>query len=186
MAQKFVPYATFLTASTIVGSYMLEVETGGMRVCEALGFVPAHWNIGTALSSLFFHDPSNLYHVGGNVVFLLVFGAVVEEALGSVGFAALYLAAGLGGAALHYLVNPAATDPLVGCSGALFGLLAVAAVVRPRFLGFAVAFTGLNVWYAFMGGAGNVSFGCHIGGFFAGFLVVTYLWLTGSDVLEAA
>lgn len=177
---------TALLAAVLVAVYGLELASGGMVVCRAHGFVPAHPSFETALSSMFLHDPGTLFHLGGNLVFLVVFGVIVERALGSLGFAALYALAGMAGVGLHYLVNPSATDPLVGASGALFGLLAVAAVVRPRLLGFAVAYAGLNVWNAFTGSAGGVSFGCHIGGFAVGALVALLLRATDSEALEAA
>jgi membrane associated rhomboid family serine protease len=52
-------------------------------------------------------------------------------------------------------------------------------------MGFVAAFVGLNIWHAFTGGNGNVSFGCHIGGFCVGFLVVLLLKVTDSEILEA-
>jgi membrane associated rhomboid family serine protease len=183
MARETAPFTALLALALIV-AYAAELALGGMSVCTEFGLVPSHPSLETALSSMFLHDPSGPIHLGGNLVFLVVFGGIVERALGSVRFLGLYVAAGLGGCAFHCLVSPSSTDALVGASGALFGLLAVAAVVRPRMLGFAVAFAGLNVWYAFAGGAGDVSFGCHIGGFFVGFLVVGYLWATRSEILE--
>ncbi|HZL96720.1 MAG TPA: rhomboid family intramembrane serine protease [Vicinamibacterales bacterium] len=185
MARENAPI-TALLAALVVAAYGLELGFGGMAACDEYGLVPVRWSVGTALSSMFLHDPTGWAHLGGNLVFLVVFGAIVEQALGSLGFAALYALAGLGGAAMHCLVNPSSTDPLVGCSGALFGLMAVAAVLRPRMLGFVVAYMGLNVWYAIMGGAGNVSFGCHIGGFAVGFLAVVALRAVDSETLEAA
>ena len=88
-------------------------------------------------------------------------------------FLALYLAAGIGGALAHVLANPTSTDVLVGASGAVCGLLAVAAVLRPRILlGVAAGFVLLNVWYAFAGTNGVVSFEAHIGGFVIGSLFI--------------
>jgi membrane associated rhomboid family serine protease len=185
MARETAP-VTALLALALVAAYAAELALGGFSVCEAYGLVPSHPSFETAVSSTFLHDPESPFHLGGNLVFLVVFGGIVERALGSFRFLGLYAAAGLAGAALHCLVASGSSEPLVGASGALFGLLAVAAVIRPRLAGFAVAFVGLNIWYAFMGGAGNVSFGCHIGGFFAGFLVVMFLWMTDSEALEAA
>ena len=72
-------------------------------------------------------------------------------------------------------MDPSATEPLVGASGAIFGLVAVAAALRPPLLGFAVAFGAVEVFHAFTGGAGTASFGCHIGGLCAGVLFAA-LW----------
>jgi membrane associated rhomboid family serine protease len=124
------PLVTLLLVALNIAAYALELQSGGMAVCEAYGLVPAHPSFETALSSLFLHDPSSLLHLGGNMAFLAVFGTIVEGALGHVRFGGLYVAAGLSGCALHVIVGPSSTDPLVGASGAIFGLLAVAAVLR--------------------------------------------------------
>lgn len=171
-------------------AYLLELASGGGAFCESHGLIPANFmrsgDLGPVLSSMFLHDPSGLAHLGGNMVFLALFGTLVERSIGSVRLLAVYLAAGVGGAMMHVLVNPAATDPLVGCSGALFGVLAVAAVVRPRLIGFLVGFVGLNLWYAFTGTGGNISFGDHLGGLAVGAVFVLLARASGSECLEVA
>lgn len=179
------PFVTLLLVALNVLAYRLELTAGGEAFCRVYGLIPAHFTPAALLSSLFLHDPGALTHIAGNMVFLLVFGAVVEDAIGGLGLAALYLAAGAAGGLLHVVVDPSSTIPLVGASGAVFGVIAVAAVVRLRLLGFAVAFVGLNVWNAFTGDDGDVSFGCHIGGFCLGFLVVLILRAIDSEALEA-
>jgi len=164
--------ATVLLAVVMAGIYGLELGGDGMALCRAYGFVPAKAELGTALSSVFFHDPGSALHLAGNLAFLIVFGGVVEGALGSIALLALFAAAGLGGAGVHYLVDPNTTTPLVGASGAIFGLLAVAGVLRPRLLGFVLAFGAVNVWFAFFGGSESASFGCHLGGLFTGAIAV--------------
>lgn len=183
MSRKNAPLTALLAAS-LIGVYGLELALGGASVCASYGFDPAHPTFGAALSSLFLHDPDSLLHLGGNLVFLVVFGSVVEKELGGFRFLALYFAAGLGGAALHGFVSYGSTTPLVGASGALCGLLAVAGALRPRLLGFVVAFIGLNVWHAFTGADGTVSFAAHIGGFVVG--AVAAIMLRCGDVAEAA
>ena len=184
------PLVTVLLVAANVLAYLLELGAGGQAACDAYGLIPAHFTHGGSLSplvsSLFLHDPGVLAHIVGNMAFLAIFGALVERALGSVRFAALYLVAGVAGGLMHCLVAPGSTDPLVGASGAIFGVLAVAGALYPRLLGFVAAFVGLNLFHAFFGGAGNVSFGCHIGGFVAGFVVVMVLRATGSEALETA
>lgn len=178
------PFATPLLMAAILAAFGLEYTQDGMAVCERWGFVPAHPSLGTAATSLFLHDPGNLAHVGGNLAFLAVFGVIVERALGSLRFLGLYGAAGLGGVALHFLVDPSSTTPLVGCSGGLFGLLALAAILRPGLLGFVGTCIGVNLAYAVLGVEG-VSFGAHLGGFVVGFIVTAAMRLTGSEALEA-
>lgn len=178
MSRKNAPLTALLAAS-LIGVYALELALGGASVCASYGFEPAHPAFGTAVSSLFLHDPDSLLHLGGNLVFLAVFGTVAEKALGSARFLILYLAAGLGGCALHAFVNYGSTTPLVGASGALFGLLALVGTLRPRFLGFVVAFVGVEIWRAFTGDVGSVSFSCHIGGAFVGAFVATLMQAFG-------
>jgi membrane associated rhomboid family serine protease len=182
------PLVTVLLVLANVLAYRLELASGGQSFCEAFGLVPAHFvrtgDVAPIFTAMFLH--ANLTHLVGNLAFLAVFGAVVEKPLGHVRFAALYFASGVAGALLHVAVDPSATEAMVGCSGCLFGVLAVAGVIFPRLMGFVLAFAGLNVWYAFFGGAGNVSFGAHLGGLFAGFLAVVLLKVAGSEAFEAA
>lgn len=178
---RFNAPVTALLVAAVTAVYAL--ERGGLLDASDLGFVPAHPSAQGAFLSLFLHDPGNLAHVGGNLLFLAVLGAIVEGSLGSLRFGALYAAAGLGGVALHWAVDPAATTALVGCSGALFGLLALAAILRPGLLGFTVAFVTINIWQAFHGGDGTASFGAHLGGFVVGFIHAAAMRLTGA--LEA-
>ena len=187
------PRAPLFTSLLILANfvaYNLELGAGGQAACETYGLVPARFmrsgEIGPIFSSLFLHAPGDITHIGANMLFLAVFGVLVERTLGHFRFLGLYLAAGVLGALMHVVVNPAATDPLVGASGAIFGVLAVVGVLHPRLLGFVAAFAAINVWHAFFGGAGSVSFGAHIGGFCAGFLVVVLLRATNSEALEAA
>jgi membrane associated rhomboid family serine protease len=184
------PLVTLLLIVANVAAYLLELRAGGQATCEAFGLIPARFvrssDLEPLLSSLFLHDPSSLLHLGCNMVFLAFSGVIVEGALGGLPFFGLYLAAGAVGGLAHVLVDPAATSPLVGASGAIFGVLAVAAAMRPRLLGFTVTFIGIEIWHAAGGGGGNVSFGCHLGGFFVGALVAVLLRATGSEALETA
>lgn len=181
---------TILLILANLAAYAFEQASGGQAACEIYGLVPAHFVHGGALeplfTSLFLHDPSSLLHLGGNMAALAIFGAIVERDLGSVRFTALYVVAGVAGGLMHCLVNPSAAEPLVGASGAIFGVLAVAGALRPRLLGFVVTLAGVEIWHAFTGAAGNISFSCHIGGFVAGFVVVVLLRVTDSEVLETA
>lgn len=184
------PLVTVALISANLAAYGLELAAGGLPVCEAYGFVPARFmasgGLELALSSMFLHDPERLAHIAGNMTFLAIFGTLVEGRLGHRMFAALYLAAGVFGALLHVLVDPTATDALVGASGAVFGVMAVAAVLRPRLLGFVVAFAGIELWRAFSGADASVSFGCHLGGLSAGFVFVSIMRALDCDALEGS
>lgn len=170
--------------------YFLELETSSEGFCQVFGLVPVRYihtgNVTPLISSLFLHDPNNVWHLVGNVAFLGVLGALVESYLGHIGFLALYLIAGVAGGLMHVSIDPSSTAPLVGASGAIFGLLAVAVVLRPRLIGFAVAFVAINVWHAFTGGDGSTSFACHIGGFAAGTVIALFIRLIGVEEMSEA
>ena len=178
------PVVTVTLILVLCGVFALELQAGDSAVA-AWAFVPAHPSVETAVSSLFLHDPAGaLAHLGANLVFLAVFGTVVEGALGSLAFGALYLAAGLAGALMHLVCNAGSTTPLVGASGCLFGLLAVAGVLRPRLLGFVVGYAGYTLWQLFSGTGGSTSAAAHVGGFVVGALAAVVLRACGHEALE--
>lgn len=189
MAKSFTAAGTpLLTPALVVVTllaYFFELADG-RGACDTYGLVPASLEPSALVTSLFVHDPDHIAHVAGNVAFLALFGFIVEPALGKLRFLALYFGAGAVGGLCHVLVDPSSTNPLVGCSGAVFGLLAVATVLRPRFIGFAVTLVGINIWQAFSGSVQSESFGCHIGGFVVGFVTVAALRLARSEALEPA
>jgi membrane associated rhomboid family serine protease len=168
------PFATLAIITASVAVYLAELARGGTAFCERFGFIPAHPTLATALSSLLVHDPDHVAHIAGNMLVLSVVGAVVEPVLGHVRFALLYFASGVAGALLHVAVDPQSSVALVGCSGSIAGIMAILGVLQPRSLGFIVGFVLMNVYRAWTGTAGGVSFAAHLGGFTCGAAVV--LW----------
>ena len=73
----------------------------------------------TLLTSMFLHG--GLAHLGGNMLFLWIFGNNVEDILGPVRFVFFYLACGLAAHALHIASNPSSMVPTIGASGADLG-----------------------------------------------------------------
>lgn len=183
MRPRALPLVTLILVALNILVFRAE---NGFGLIDAYGLVPAGFSPSALLTNLFLHDPRGLSHIGGNMVFLAVFGAVVEGALGHTAFLALYLAAGVAGGLLHVQIDPSSTIPLVGASGAISGVLAVAAVLRPRLLGFASVFLGANIWHSLTASNVAESYGAHIGGFAAGLVVVLVLRAVDSEALEAA
>ncbi len=176
--------ATLLAANVALYGLERVAYAEGHDPCRVYGLVPAHFEPSAIVTSMFLHDPSTLLHVAGNVAALGFFGGRVERVLGHARFALLYVASGVGGALLHVLVNPGATEPMVGASGAIWGVLAAAAVIYGRAtLAFVATLFVENLWYAFFGGGEGIAFGAHIGGFVVGFLVLQMVfelrWLGG-------
>ena len=89
---------------------------------------PATWF--TVFSSMFMHG--GLLHIGGNMLFLWVFGNNVEDAMGRVKFVVFYLLGGIAAMALQTAVDPNATVPSIGASGAVAAVLGGYLLLYPR------------------------------------------------------
>ncbi|MCA9553163.1 MAG: rhomboid family intramembrane serine protease [Myxococcales bacterium] len=81
------------------------------------------------LTGMFLHV--GWFHVLGNLLYLRVFGDNLEDRLGHVGYLAFYLAAGVAGAAGHYLADPSNPVPALGATGAIAGVLGAYMVMFP-------------------------------------------------------
>ena len=142
------------------------------------------------LTSIFLHG--SWLHLLGNMLYLWVFGDNIEERLGTIGFIAFYLLAGIGAALAQVAANPNSTTPMIGASGAIAGVLGAYLVIFPRarvrtlilFRFILVrelpAVIVLGFWFVLqlingLLGAGNADGGvawfAHIGGFVIGVLV---------------
>jgi membrane associated rhomboid family serine protease len=169
---KRAPLATLAIIAASVAAYRAELAGGGMAICERLGFVPAHPTVAAAVSYILVHDPDHVAHVAGNVLVLAILGAVVEPELGRGRLLALFVASGLAGALMHLIVVPGSEVPLVGMSGSLCGLMAIAAVLRPRvMLAFTAAYIGMNLVGLYITTPlvpAGTSVASHVGGFAAG------------------
>lgn len=162
--------------------------------------IPARVSAGdgyyTLITSMFLHG--GLMHLGGNMLFLWIFGDNLEDQLGHVGFLIFYLICGLGADIAHWLAAPASAVPTVGASGAIAGVMGGYLLLFPRakvdvlfifviiFKVFPIpAWAMLGIWFGlqlFNGLAadisgGGVAYWAHAGGFILGFLGVVPLWL---------
>jgi membrane associated rhomboid family serine protease len=185
------PLATATLAVAMSAVYGLELALGDpIRFCGVYGFTASAPSLGTVLTSTLLHDPQNVLHVAGNLLMLVVLGAVVEPALGRFRFVALFVAAGISGCAFHWLVAPGSDVPLVGMSGSLCGLMAVASIVRPRaILGFVGTYIAINLLALFVSTPlvpPGTSVACHLGGFALGAFVVVAARLRGVDLRHRA
>jgi len=82
------------------------------------------------LSAMFLH--AGWLHLGGNMLFLWIFGDNVEDALGKLGYLAFYLIGGVAAGALQFVLGPNSTIPNVGASGAIAAVLGAYIVLYPR------------------------------------------------------
>src|SRR3979411_29687 len=144
--------------------------------------ITAGRHLGTLITSMFLH--ANLLHVGGNMLFLWIFGNNVEDKLGEIKFLIVYFASGVGGSLLQIYITPNSTIPMLGASGAISGLLAAYVLYFPRariltfivpffiftlpayvFIGYWIALQALNAFFKIGAIGGGGAFLAHLGGF---------------------
>ncbi|RYD50007.1 MAG: rhomboid family intramembrane serine protease [Verrucomicrobiaceae bacterium] len=145
----------------------------------------------TLLSSMFVHG--GLMHLGGNMLYLWIFGDNLEHRFGALRFLFFYLVSGLVGTIAHIALAPDSVIPMLGASGAISGILGAYIVLFPWNKVNAIFFFRMvtlpailviGVWagmqvlggwgtLAKTGQSGGVAYAAHIGGFVAG--VVTGL-----------
>jgi membrane associated rhomboid family serine protease len=151
----------------------------------------------TVFSSMFMHG--GFFHLGGNMLYLWIFGNNIEDRLGHLRFIVFYLFCGIFAAYAHAITNPGSTMPMIGASGAISGILGAYMLLFPKasvhtliFLGFFVttvkipALIVIGFWaiIQFINGlistglhdGGGVAWFAHIGGFLMGLLTIKF-WL---------
>ena len=155
----------------------------------------AAWWI-TVLTSMFMHG--GILHLGGNMLFLWIFGNNVEDSMGRVRFILFYLLAGTVAVYAQSLIDTSSTVPTIGASGAVAGVLGGYALLHPqaRVLTLVIviffvtvievpAFLMLGFWFLLqflpavgqtaiseVGSDGGVAYLAHVGGFLFGLAAI--------------
>jgi len=186
--------------------YQISLEAGGadgaragQAFIEEFGLVPCRLTgacrvgpelpspVLTIFTSMFMHG--GLFHIGGNMLYLWIFGNNVEDTLGHGRYLLFYLLSGVAAALAQTAVGPSSVVPMVGASGAVSGLLGAYLLLFPHahvttliilgfffrlvqvpamvVLGFWIVLQVLNGLGSF-GSSGGVAFFAHIGGFLSG------------------
>ncbi|HMK61465.1 MAG TPA: rhomboid family intramembrane serine protease [Dissulfurispiraceae bacterium] len=150
------------------------------------------------VTSMFLHG--NILHLGGNMLYLWIFGDNIEDALGHVRFAIFYLFSGFVAAYIFAFSGPDSVLPMIGASGAISGVLGAYIVLFPAARVMTLVFFGL-IWISripaviviglwavlqFLNGFGSepgvqhggVAWFAHVGGFLAGLLTIK-IWIPG-------
>lgn len=197
------PYLTVILIGLNVLVYLAGLFVDPVRVAFSFGAVPAslisfHSDqpihpAATVFTSMFLHG--GLFHLGGNMLYLWIFGDNIENVLGRPKFLLFYLLSGVVAAYSHAITSPHSTVPMIGASGAVSGVLGAYLLLYPRahvytliFLGFFVqvvrlpALIVIGFWAIIqlinglvsagaMGG-GGVAWFAHLGGFVFGLAVI--------------
>jgi membrane associated rhomboid family serine protease len=162
----------FLAAFALVPKRLFSPETA------APGAIPA---AATVITSMFLHGGA--VHLGGNMLYLWIFGNNIEDAMGRVRFIVFYLLCGSLASYGHASMHSSSLTPLIGASGAVSGVLGAYVMLYPRarvvtlvLIGFYARTVEVPVWIvlqflnAMLAGAaaGGVAWYAHIAGFVAG------------------
>jgi membrane associated rhomboid family serine protease len=214
------PYVNYSVIAACVLVYLWQFSLGpqgGQAAVYVFGFTPGLLfgdaqldprlpevpQLMTVFSSMFMHG--GFMHLGGNMLYLWIFGDNIEASLGHMRYLAFYLVCGVIAAFSHGLAAPLTDIPMVGASGAVSGILGAYLVLHPRanirvFVVLIIFFTVINLpafivlgfWF---GGqllssmtadpsAPGVAFLAHIGGFVAGALLVFFFKKRGVSAFD--
>jgi membrane associated rhomboid family serine protease len=147
----------------------------------------------TTITSMFLHG--SLLHLGGNMLFLWIFGNNIEDSMNRLVFVGFYLLGGLAALGLQVVMDTNSAIPTVGASGAIAGVLGAYARLYPRarvvtviivIIFFTIvtlpALLVLGLWFLLQllpafsepisGSGGGVAYFAHIGGFLFGLLAI--------------
>ena len=200
-----VPVVNYLLIAANILVFLLQLLAGSDQETLVYQFalIPASFTTGLDLgdisdifTSMFMHG--GLLHLGGNMLYLWIFGDNVEDSMGAAKYLVFYLTGGVVASLTHILTNPGSQIPTVGASGAIAAVLGAYLVLYPQSrvltlipLGFYMRMTlvpasiVLGLWFVLqlfsgvlsLGGAvlGGVAFWAHIGGFIFGVVMAKLL-----------
>ena len=196
-ARRTVPVVTYALIALNVLFFFVEMS-GGEAFIGTWAFVPRRFlanpagDFPTLFTSMFMH--AGWLHLGGNMLYLWIFGDNVEDSFGHVKFILFYLLCGLAATFAQLMFSVGSNVPNLGASGAIAGVLGAYILLFPRgqvrvLQGSQVipvpALIVIGLWIVlqfFSGigsiasaGQGGVAYMAHIGGFVAGF-VLTFLF----------
>ena len=201
------PLVTFGLIALNVLAFLVELtqpsEAALQSFIQAWGVVPREYSLArdlpptiplpfwsTLVTSMFLHG--GWMHLGGNMLYLWIFGDNLEKVMGAVRFLIFYLACGVAASLAHIFFGSGSSIPAVGASGAISGVLGGYLLLFPRnkvrvltrggvthvpaivVLGFWIVIqmiNGIGSMAATTETAG-VAYMAHIGGFVAGLVIV--------------
>ena len=197
-ARRTVPLVTYALIALNVLFFFVE-KSGGDACIVKWGFVPSRFlanpfgDVRTLFTSIFMH--AGWVHLGGNMLYLWIFGDNVEDRFGHIKFTIFYLLCGLAATFAQLAFSHGSNVPNLGASGAIAGVLGAYILLFPKGkvrvlqggrLIQVPALIVIGIWivvqlFSGIGSmantaqTGGVAYMAHIGGFLAGF-VLTFLF----------
>ncbi len=202
-SRRTVPVVTYALIALNVLFFLVELS-GGEPFIERWAVVPRRLlaNPGgdflTIFTSMFMH--AGWLHLGGNMLYLWIFGDNVEDSFGHVKFLIFYLICGIAATLAQLAFSTGSDVPNLGASGAIAGVLGGYILLFPRgqvrvLMGRGVipmpALVVIGIWIVLqlVSGIGSISasaqtggvaYMAHIGGFVAGIILTFLLRATGA------
>jgi membrane associated rhomboid family serine protease len=211
------PLVTYTLIGMCIGAFLWQLGQDQRVVALQYGMIPAvllgyrellpqlavipPW--ATIFTSMFLHG--GWFHLGGNMLFLWIFGNNIEDLLGGPRYLLLYLASGVAAALVQALAASHSQLPMIGASGAIAGVLGAYLVTYPRanvhcFVWIVIffwivtvpAWILLGLWFAMQLLSGleaspagpGVAFWAHVGGFTTGIILFLLLRPRGTGLLQ--
>ncbi len=208
-SRNFPVINTLMIAINVVmfGMQLMQgTDTGFHRFVYIYGLVPARYTLpggdGTTIvqqtialfSFMFLHG--GFFHLAGNMLSLYIFGDNVEDRLGPFRYTVFYLLCGLISGFTHLVFNAHSTDPTIGASGAVAGVMGayfllhpkariltlIPIVIIPWFVEIP-AFFFIGIWFLIQvlnvssssAASSNIAWWAHIGGFICGMILLKLL-----------
>lgn len=193
--RKTTPIVTYILVALNVLFFLAEMS-GGEEFIKQWAFVPQRFkanpvgDIPTLFTAMFMHG--GLMHLGGNMLYLWIFGDNVEDLLGKGKYLALYLFSGIAATFSQYVFFSNSDIPNLGASGAIAGVLgayllffpgqrvnvivgrsivAMQSIIVIGFWFLLQLFSGAGSLYSSQEESDGVAYMAHIGGFIAGLAV---------------
>jgi membrane associated rhomboid family serine protease len=206
--RRTAPIVNVILIVVNVAFFFWEISLGRSleRALFGVAFIPARFwyapidprNIATMFVSMFLHG--GWLHLGGNMLYLWIFGDNIEDRLGHFRYLIFYFLSGIAATLAHAIANPGSRMPSIGASGAIAGVLGAYLLLFPRqrvttlipifvfitvreipavfLLGFWFVlqfFAGAATLGANAGEQGGVAYFAHIGGFLAGMVLIAVM-----------
>lgn len=197
-SRRLIPLVTYALIVLNILFFLVEMSGGDAFIMQ-WAFIPSRFlanpvaDFPTLFTSMFMH--AGLLHLGGNMLYLWIFGDNVEDRFGHTKFLIFYLLCGLGATFAQLMFSLDSNIPNLGASGAIAGVLGSYILMFPKgrirvlqgqrvvqapalmVIGFWIVlqlFSGIGS-IASTADTGGVAYMAHIGGFVAGF-VLTFLF----------
>jgi membrane associated rhomboid family serine protease len=197
-SRRLLPVVTYTLIALNILVFLLEL-IGGDPFIEQWSFIPSRFlanyasDFSTIFTSMFMH--AGLLHIGGNMLYLWIFGDNVEDRFGHLGYLVFYLFCGVAATFAQLTFSMGSSIPTLGASGAIAGVLGAYIVLFPGrrvtvVLGYGLArmpaLIVIGFWFvlqlfsgigsiAATADMGGIAYMAHVGGFMMGVVLTLIL-----------